>query len=443
MRRSLKWQIGLIILGLCFSSIGAAGAPLSLEEAVKMALDHNFGVKAAQHDSAAAASRLSEAQSDRYPVLSLAAKSYYVSELQKMSLSLPAPMYTLQRELGSHDNYQADFTLSLPLFTGGRIGRRIALETENASAGMEQLASQKLATAYQCRRQYLNLVAAQAVTAAAQASLERLHLIQKDVQNMYDNGMADSLDILDAVQALKKGTQLVDEQETARQNSWRQLAQSIGIEDSSALSVIDNVPLPAEPHYARPTTADITRPELARLDHVVAAAENAAALSSAAYFPTLGAFGGYSIGMPNKDMFGKTWNDYFSAGLSLNWDFNVGGKTSKTVATARQTASSARMTRAKLQDDLLLQSTVAHNNLTLAYNNCRTAADEFDIAQRKFNLARQKQREGNLSLNRLLEQEADLTATEQQYRAAVVRYFLAETDYLYAVGSIRLYGGLQ
>jgi outer membrane protein TolC len=221
------------------------------------------------------------------------------------------------------------------------------------------------------------------------------------------------------------------------------LAQSIGIEDSSALSVIDNVPLPGEPHYARPTTPDITRPELVRLDHVVAAAENAAALSSAAYFPTLSAFGGYSVGMPNKDMFGKTWNDYFSAGLSLNWDFNFGGKTSRSVAMARQAASSARMTRAKLQDDLLLQSTVAHNNLTLAYNNCRTAADEFDIAQRKFNLARQKQQAGNLSLNRLLEQEADLTATEQQYRAAVVRYYLAETEYLYAIGSIRLYGGLQ
>ena len=443
MVNQLKWLCCSIALVLGLGSIQTAAAPLSLEDAIKMAIDHNFGVKAAQHDSAAAVSKLNEARADRYPMLSLAAKSFYVSNLQKLALQLPAPFHVPQTDLGSHDNYQADLTLSLPLFTGGRVTRRIAMESEYAWAGSEQLASQKLATAYQCRRQYLNLVAAQAVVAAAKASLERLSLIQKDVQNMYDNGMADSLDILDAAQALKKGTQLVDEQETTRQNSLRQLAQSVGASDTSGLAIIDTTPSPNEPRYAAPTMADIARPEVMRLDHVIAAADNAAVLSAAAYFPTVSAFGGYSVGMPNKDMFGKSWNDYFSAGLALNWDFNIGGKTSRTVATARQTASSVRMTKAKLQDDLLLQSVLARNNLTLAYNSYGSAADVFDIAQRKFNLARQKQREGNLSLNRFLEQEADLTATEQQYRAAVVRYFLAETDYFYAIGSTRLYGGLQ
>jgi len=439
----MKWLCCLIVLALYLGSISAVAAPLSLEDAIKMAIDHNFGVKAAAHDSAAAVSKLHEAQADRYPVLSLAAKTFYVSSLQKLALQLPATLHVPQMELGSHDNYQADFTLSMPLYTGGRLSHRIALETENASAGSEQLATQKLAAAYQCRRQYLNLVAAQAVTAAAKASLERLTLIRKDVQNMYDNGMADSLDILDAAQAIKKGTQLVDEQETARQNSERQLAQSIGISNADGISIVSETPSPRQPEYGMPSIADITRPEVTRLDHIIAAADNAAALSSAAYFPTISAFGGYSVGMPNKDMFGKTWNDYFSAGLALNWDFNFGGKTGRSVATARQSASSARLSKAKLQDDLLMQSSVARNNLTLAYNSYRTAAEEFDIAQRKFNIARQKQREGNLSLNRLLEQEADLTATEEQYRAAVIRYFLAESDYFYAIGSTRLYGGLQ
>jgi outer membrane protein TolC len=57
-------------------------------------------------------------------------------------------------------------------------------------------------------------------------------------------------------------------------------------------------------------------------------------------------------------------------------------------------------------------------------------------------LAEDKQKAGQMTVNRLLELEAELTETEQQFEAARLKYFAAVTDYLYAVGSDAIWGGL-
>jgi outer membrane protein TolC len=154
-------------------------------------------------------------------------------------------------------------------------------------------------------------------------------------------------------------------------------------------------------------------------------------------------FGGYSVGKPNKDIFNKDWNDYFSVGLSLTWELNLGGKTSRNTWAARQAAQSARMGRHSLQEALAVQAATSLYSLKQAYAVLSSASAEYDLAARKFNLARQKQKAGELTVNRLLEMETDLTVSEQQTRSAVIQYFLAWTDYLYAIGSPEIYGGLR
>jgi outer membrane protein TolC len=147
--------------------------------------------------------------------------------------------------------------------------------------------------------------------------------------------------------------------------------------------------------------------------------------------------------MPNKDWFNKTWNDYFSVGLVLNWNLNLGGKNAKRTEAARQRLAAARSARKDLKDALLTDRDAAHNNLNHAYQTYRTSEREYAIAVSRYNLARLRQQEGQLSVNRLLEMEADLAATERQYQAAIIQYYLAENEYLYAIGSHKIFGGLQ
>lgn len=429
----------LIALVLAATAIPSAQATdLSLRDAIARALAHGYGIQSAVADSSAAANRYRAARTLRFPTLSLDARAFCVSDVPEMTLM------SRTMELGSKENYQADFKLSLPLYTGGRLTHSIAAARQTSLAESSRLEAERMAVAAQVRRAYFNLMLASSAVDIAAASRQRLTIIGSTVQDFYDNGLADSIDILDAQAAVVKAGRAADQAATGRRNAAVSLATLIGTPDDTALTPTEPLSYGELPDVETLTIpADIPRPELKRLDHIIAASDQTAALALVEYVPTLAGFGGYSVGKPNKDMFNKTWNDYFSAGLSLTWDLNLGGKTARNASAARQAARSARLTRQSLQEAMTTQAVTALNNLKQAYATLGTAAAEHDIAGRKFNLARQRHKAGELTVNRLLEMELELTVSEQQNRSAVIQYYQAWTEYLYALGSSDIYGGLR
>lgn len=415
----------------------AAAADLSLSDAIDRALAHGPGIKAVAGDSAAAAYRFQAARTLRFPTLSLDARTFYVNYVPEVSL------LSRTMQLGTKGNYQADFKLSLPLYTGGRLSHSIAVARETSRAETSRLETERMTAAVTARRAYFNLMLAASSLDIAEASQRRLTIIRSTVQDLYNNGLADSVDILDAQAAVVRAGRLVDQAATGRRNAAASLAMLIGSGADTSITPTEPLSYGNLPDVETLTVpADIARPELQRLDHLTIASDQRAALAGTDYFPTLAGFGGYSVGKPNKDMFNKTWNDNVSVGLSLTWAVNLGGNTSRNVSAARQAAQSARMSRQSLQEALTVQAETSLNNLKQAFSVLASAATENDIAVRKFNLARQKQKAGELTVNDLLEMETDLTVSEQQNRTAVIQYFLAWTEYLYAIGSPDIYGGL-
>jgi outer membrane protein TolC len=421
-------------------SISTDGAEtgLSLVEAIELAIDHNYRLKAVQHDSAVAAIKLSEARTGKYPVLSIKAQSFFIDDLQSIDLPLGSI------DIGSRENYQAEVTVSMPFYSGGRISGQIALAGDNKLAESSRLVAQRSTVAYQCRMAYLSLMASDARVKAVSSSLERVNIISKDVQNLHQGGLADSLDILDAALALEKSRNLLEQQKAGFRNASIALAQLIGAESGETIEPTDSVPSLDPPEYANDKLGEtISRAELERFDHLISAADRMTYIETSSYKPTISGFAGYSLGKPNRDLFQKSWNDYFSMGITLNWDLNLGGKNSRTIQSAKRAALSMRMARKALHDDLTLQQETAINNLKLAYTSSQFTKKELEIASQKYTLARQQRDEGQISVNRLLEMEAELTEVEQQYQVSIIQYYLAENEYLYAIGSAGIFGGLK
>lgn len=430
---------GTILLSLFFVCSPINSAELSLEQAIELALDYNYSVRSAVYDSVAANENYHRAAAGRLPSLSLESRAYYVSDLTGMEIDLGF-IDPIVRELGSQENYQADFRVTLPLFTGGKLSGGINAALAQSRAAGYGLEAQRLAVAYRTRQAYLLLMLANTNVAIAQTSLKRLQIIKDDVTNLYVNGIADSVDVLEASLSLETGKLALIEQETLKKNAEKSLQNLTGLKDNLHIKS----ELPGNKNYTlaeNRTSAKILRPELSRLQYVTEAAEQNARLAVGNYFPTLSAFGGYSVGKPNRDMFGADWDDYFSVGLSLSWAFDLGRDNA--VASARNHARSAIMLHHDLEEQLLLQAEQAGNKLKLTADAIEISRRELDIAKRRFELATEKQKAGNLSVNRLLEMEAALTATDEQYHSSLIRYFLAETDLLYALGSDNIFGGIQ
>jgi outer membrane protein len=410
---------------------------LTLEEAIRLSNDNSQIVKSALYDSLSAISDLEAARAQRFPTASLNATSYYINKLQSAALPFPGVKLTI----GTHDNYQADLRLNLPLYTGGRISNQIGMQEAVSQSRGSSLAAQRLNNVYLTRKAYFGVLAAAAVEASTNASLERLKVIRGDVQNLYNSGMADSTDLLNAELAWERGAQGQDEKSTAVKNSKAFLARLTGLVIGDSLILTDSIPIPNFGEYENKQPANINRPELEALSQKARAAKYSIGVSRAGYLPSLSGYGGYSVGRPNKNFFKNVWNDYWTAGLNLYWEFNLGGRAIRNVSSASQAANSVQMAKADLEQTLILQANIAFENMKLAYNNFNISGREFKIANRQYQLGLGKQKAGNLSVNRLLELESDLTSMEQLYRASMINYYISETEYLYAIGSPRIFGG--
>lgn len=415
----------------------AAQTDLTLEEAVELALDHSYGVKSAAHDTAAMSSQRSAVRAAMFPTLALQAVAYRLDERQQ--ISLPVGDF----KIGSQENYLAELKLSVPLYTGGKIGNNIKIQEQNLLASNNLLDAQRLRVSYNCRRAYLSLLLSDYITAAAQSSVRRINLIATDVDNLYANGMADSLDLLEVALSRQKAFEQVDEADKIRADATVLLANLIGHPADEPRRLTDTVPLTdlAQESFFTGASSSINRPELEAASRRIDAAGYQARLLSAQRLPNLAGYLAYTGGKPNRDLFNQTWNDYLTLGAALTWEMNLANETGRKVAAARQHQSSLEMQRADLLDKFRLQVRTVINSGKLAFRKLVRAHDEYQLSQQKYRLAQEKQRAGDMTVNRLLELEAELTQTEQLFQAARVNYQLAIADYLYAVGSHDIYGG--
>lgn len=424
---------------LSLSVPAGAQDELSLGEAIRLALEHSYSIKGSAHDSASAFYDLRASRSVRYPTLSLNATSNYTDDVPSIDL----PFTSI--DLGSRENYQADLRVSVPLYTGGKITNQIRMQSELAQAAGYIVKARRMAIAYQARKTYFSAVAAFAGYAAAGSSRERVAIITKNVASLYANGLADSLDLLDARLAFYQAEIANLERGTAYQNALEALATLIDLAKDE-IRFPSSLPQPATESLSAIELRDeappeLIRPEIKALEHRERAANYAIGLNSANYLPNISGYGTYSYGKPNRDIFDKTWNDFWTVGANLTWDFNLGGRIALTRSSARESARSAKMAVGELMESIELHARSAYSDLFLAFEISKISAIEFDIARQKYRLGQEKQRAGRLSLNRLLELEAELSTAEQLYQASLANYYIAETEYLYSIGSEKIYGG--
>jgi outer membrane protein TolC len=433
-------RLGFLLLAAVVVSTPARGAErrISLTEAIGAAETHAFGIKAAYHDSLSAEHGLRAARDAWFP--SLAAGGNVLGYRPDDPLALgPIQIGAAWQEI-----YAANLRLSYPLYTGGRRTNDIRRQRANVGAASSQLAATKLANAYDCRQAYIGLLVADRTVGSAEASAQRIAIIKTDVQNLFAVGMADSIDILETEVSQRGVDRLLEQTRNERRNACLSLARLLGAAETDSIVPTGAIPEPDPTLVVRPAekSEPARRPELSVYDHQIESARYQRAIVKSNVLPVLSGMGGYALVKPDIGDRETNWQDAWFLGLTLAWDLNLGGKEFSESGQALEKVRSLEMKRKDLEDSLALQARIAWNNIEEAYAVYRITRDELNIARRRFALAEDKQRAGQMAVNRLLELESDLTQTEQQFEAARLRYFAAVTDYLYAVGSDAIRGGL-
>jgi len=404
---------------------------LSLAEAEQLARDYSLRLKQARLQTEAAGGQRDAAVAARYPTLTLTGRVGYVDDVPSLTVDLPVGD-PIVRELGTTENYQADLLLTFPLYTGGRIASTVqagealvALREALAEATLDQVT-------FTVRATYLAAYRANRLVAASEAALERAEIIQTSVASMAQAGAADSVALLEAKLGVTEADLTLKEHQTkARQESIR-LQILLGLDPSETIELVDSF---AEPAIPPATVTTIVRPEQQAVEAKVAQARADLRAQASGYLPELSLYGGYSVGKPNRDLFNKDWDDYFTVGVQASWSFNIGNQTEVLVGAARADLRRAELERDHVADDLSEAARLALTQWEIAYEQFLTARQRVTIAAATYRLAEAQHAAGALTTNRLLEVQQDLTRAEAARAAALANYHIARAAYSYAIGA--------
>lgn len=412
------------------ASSPAAGQPLDLETAVRIALDTNPLVRAAQEGVAAATESVAVAQAAYYPEVGLDARYRRFDT----HLFLPSGLPLSTTTVGSTDDWSTGIKAGYTLFDGGqrRAERDATAAGEKASA--QDAARVRQDVVFAVHQAYYRLLSARAARSAVEARLERSrdHLELAGARKAA--GAAPQSDVLRAQ------VEVADAQLTLVQSEGRVRVASGELNTAMGLPVDLPISVRAAEETVQPPAGGTVpaalerarqlRPELqAARERIVAASRQVAAIKGA-YGPRVkaeGMFGWRDSGFLPRD---KDW----SAGLSFQLPLFTGFARTHRVARAAIEVKALEAETAALAARIQQEVWTANSDLVEADQAVRQSEVLRAAAQESLRFARARYEAGASTITDLLDAESALTQADAAHVAADLGFRLAGARLLRAEG---------
>lgn len=297
---------------------------LGLDEAVRIALEHQPQIRQAQANRDAASAR---SESARAPLLpQVRGDAFYDWSTANgptrrlASPGSPATSWTPTRSAG------ADAVLSQVLFDAAQVQRyRASLATASALDATERATELQIAAA--ARAAFFAARAARDLVAVARDTLANQQAHLEQVRAFVQVGTRPEIDLASARAARANAEVQLIQAENGYDTARAQLAQAMGVERSTDFDVGDDVlpPIPGEDQPLGPLYAEAiaSRPEMASFLQQGRAQALTRSAALAGYLPTVGAQTGISAQGPSLLDTYPNWN----ATVTLTWNLFQGGAT--------------------------------------------------------------------------------------------------------------------
>lgn len=393
-RSSRRWaasSLGLGLgLGLALPAVSARAdvtAPLSLGEAVEIALQHSPQALAARYNAEASQARTGQARSGWLPQLT--------------STTLARGDYSYQtgtaagKETVSSFRYSSSLQLNQMIYDFGRTGGRIGVAEAGARAAREDAEATRAQLALAAMTSYFTVLQNEALREVAYVNLEQQNRRLQQADSFFKIGTRPQIDVLIAKTAVANAQLQVVQMQGNVQIARTQLLSSLGLpegewagwlnrplvpmlpaplplETSATASNVPGTPAPLPDNVIDEALAQ--RPDFQAMKARLAQAEQQVRVAYGDYFPTLsvggsaGVSGSISGLNVNANTGGVIRTDVPTSGepgfslsgsLTLNWSLLSGLSTVYAVREARalRDAAKANLEALRLQVRSQLQQT--------------------------------------------------------------------------------------
>ena len=388
-RCPLPWRVLVgSVLGVC-SLLGHAE---NLTQALDLAVTADLKMSASQRQVDAASSTAQAARALALPQVSVEALYTRLSDQPAMTLDLskfglPATVLPLaDQEFGA---YRVGATL--PIYTGGRISHSIDAADQGLAAARQDALRLTQDVRLNAAQTYANVLRASRLLTVAQTNVQTLETHERDVTNIYDQGLVALNDVLGVRVALANARQnLVRVENTLdvvraayNQQMGRDLDRVVALDEVDA---IDSV----EPLAKATDRALEQRTELKALEHQALALQSQADAARGAELPQVA----LSVGYNHLDNSHLAREGVWSAMLGLQWSLFDGGLARHQAAALEAKSAAAQDMRRDARTLIALQVRNAWLAVRESKSRIPTAQAAVALADENLRVARDRYQSG-------------------------------------------------
>jgi len=420
---------------------------LTIEQCIDIALKRNPDIIAAHERLRQAKSQVGEASTAFLPQLTAQA-GYTRLDMapffptSKFAMfgggSMPPGEEQIPKKItiGLPDNFSATLQLQQPIFTGGKIKNSFDISRLAREATENSLRITRKELIYRVKNAYWNLVRAKKFEEVALESERQLSAHLKDVQSMFDVGMAAKNDLLKSKTYYSKAKMGVIKARHAVELARRNLCNLLGIPlekeiaCTTELEEIDTTKIELDSAISKGLSSS---PELKALECQKSIAQKQLAISRSGYLPDVFFTANLGYKYPdreyNKDFY-TTWTVGFYAQMNIfDW-----GKTAYKTESARSKLKETEVTIKGARDGIILNITRAYLSVIEAKKEIEVAKEALEQAEENYRVTSEKFKEGLVTNTELLDAQVLLSNAKTDYSNAFINYRLAKADLERAMG---------
>ncbi len=443
--RSVVVAILAVAFAVSVQAQTTTGSPLTLQQAVAIALEKNPLRKAAAADTRAASAGVKEARSFLLPHLNFSETATRGND----------PVYVFGSKLRQQRFTSDDFTLNrlnTPLPYGNfstRFGGTWNLFDSFASwHGMTRAKQMNEAAARQLDRAdqeilfrvvqaYYGVLLAQKQLEVANQAQQTAKSIMERSQTRFDSGLVVESDLLSAkVRLAGREQELI----RARNNvalAQAQLNTAMGVPADSPYEVANSsaeheIPVPALPDLEQ--KALTSRPDLKRLDSEQAAQQQSVSIAKSSFGPRVNAFAGWE--MDNPTMLAGGGGNNWLGGIELQFDLFQGGAKKAALYRERALAEKIAALKQAAGDRVRLEVRQAYYEQDSNRQQVNVARSAIAQAQESFRINQDRYDTGLITITDLLGAEEAVRRTQADYWSALYQFRISYANLELASGTL-------
>jgi len=417
---------------------GVPEAPLSLQQAIETALANNPQIAALSWDATAAQARRDQAFGARLPRIGIQGGfTHNLDEQRLLPVGQPGEPAILSRDIAS-----SDITVTIPLFTGGRLVNQVKAADLLRLAAEQRLARSRKELVFNVSSVFYSILAQEHVIESLEFSRKTLTEHINRIEALIAAQKAANVDRLRTEVRLADIEQQLVKEKNMQSIQYRFLFNLLGLKDVEGQLSLDGE-LEMQTEIALPeldtalSTAWQNRGDFqAAISSLEAQAKNVGVAKSG-HWPILSVQGAYGRRWAAGPMTGTgdEQGDFGHVGLVLEVPLFQGGQVSAQIQ-EQKTNFAAYQERLRLLD-LQIRLEVATALSNVESSSERAAAIQKSIAQAKESLRieQQKYNLGKGSIVDVLDAQAALLESETTYYRVLAEYHTAVAQLNLAMGS--------